>query len=66
MNKRRMYSEEEVENILIEYSRSEYARNSRPTRFFIEYRRKEKKYPIEEEKFNDLEDMTWDNGEFYK
>lgn len=36
----KLYTEEDVEYILIEYARSDYARNSRPIKFFTDYKRR--------------------------
>lgn len=38
-----LYTDEDVENILIEYSRSEYVIKTQPIKFFIEYKRNKKK-----------------------
>ena len=38
-NQKGMFSKEEVENILIEYTRSEFSRKSWPVKFFIEWLR---------------------------
>jgi len=37
-----MYTEEDIQSILIEYSQSSYASFSRPIKFFIEYLRKKR------------------------